>query len=72
MRYYTKAHTEQSSNEITKEQAKHYLEGAYKAQAVADIMDNEKQFRLRTPFRDIWTKSENGMIPMPGFYGVCE
>lgn len=65
-------HTENDRVEITKEKAKDYLEVAYIKSAVDDIIDNEKAFRLRTPFRDVWTMTNDGMLPMAGFYGICE
>ena len=58
--------------QITKEEARAFLEYAYIKTAVDDVIDNEKAFRLWTPFRDVWTMTEDDMIPMAGFYGVCE
>lgn len=72
MKYYTKLHTEKEPMQITKDEVKYFLDGTYSKKAVADIINNGKAFRLSTPYRDIWTKSEDDMIPIPGFYGVCE
>lgn len=72
MKYFTKMHTEHEPMQITKEEARHFLEYAYIKTAVDDVIDNEKAFRLWTPFRDVWTMTEDDMIPMAGFYGVCE
>lgn len=58
--------------EITKEQARHILEGNWKEEMLEDIFENEKSFRLFTMFSKIWTMDENGLVPVPGFYGVCE
>lgn len=70
MKYMTMMHGEEKSEEISKERARELLEGCYIADAVADVFDNDKAFRLRTPYRDIWTKTDDGLVPMPGFYGV--
>ena len=56
--------------EITKEQARHYLEGYWKPEFLDDILNNDRAFRLWTPFSFIWTKDDNGLIPMAGFMGV--
>lgn len=57
--------------DLTKEQARYILEGCYKKAFVKDIIDNGKEFRLHTPMRDIWTEKD-GLVPVAGFYGVCE
>lgn len=72
MKYFTKAHTEHEPTQITKEQARHYLERSYVKEAVDEVIDNEKQFQLWTPYRVVWTMDENGLTPIAGFYGVCE
>lgn len=59
------------AEDLTKEEARHILEGCYKKAFVKDIIDNEKGFCLHTPTRDIWTKKD-GLVPIPGFYGVLE
>lgn len=71
MKYFTRAHTEQDVAQITKEQAREYLERCYIKEHVDEVIDNGEQFCLWTPFRDIWTEDENGLTPMAGFYGVC-
>lgn len=60
-----------TSFEITKDEAKRTLEGYWDEGALNDIFENEKPFRLYTPFAEVETKTENGMMPMAGFYGVC-
>lgn len=57
--------------EITKEEARKTLEGYWIEDAVKDIFENDRQFRLFTPFSTVWTKDENGKVPMAGFYGIC-
>ena len=70
MNYYTKRHTENDTKQITKEEARYFLKGAYVEEAVDDIIDNNKSFRLRTPYRDIWTVTDDRRTPMAGFYGI--
>ena len=72
MKYLSKRHTEEEIEEISKEDAGFYLTGSFNEGFVNDIIDNNKAFRLSTPYRDIWTVNDNGMTPMAGFYGVCE
>lgn len=57
--------------EITKEEARKTLEGYWIEDAVKDIFENDRQFRLFTPFSTVWTKDENGKVPMADFYGIC-
>ena len=56
--------------EITKEEARKTLEGYWIEDAVNDIFENDRQFRLFTPFSTVWTMDENGKVPMAGFYGI--
>ena len=56
--------------EITKEEARKTLESYWIEDAVNDMFENDRQFRLFTPFSTVWTKDENGNIPMAGFYGI--
>ena len=58
--------------EVSKEEARRTLEGYWKPEALDDIFDNEKEFRLFSKFATVWTQTENGLVPMAGFYGVCE
>ena len=60
------------SFEISKEEARRTLEGYWKLEALDDIFDNEKSFQLWTPFSTVWTMDKDGLVPMPGFQGVCE
>lgn len=72
MKYYSQVKGEKEVEELTKERARFLLEGCYIKEAVDDVIDNEKGFRLQTITRDIWTETEDGLVPIPGFYGVCE
>lgn len=56
--------------EITKEEARKTLEGYWIEDAINDMFENDRQFRLFTPFSIVWTMDENGNIPMAGFYGI--
>lgn len=71
MRYY-KQYKEINATpfEIAKEEARKTLEGYWIKDAVKDIFENDRQFRLFTPFSTVWTMDENGNIPMAGFYGI--
>ena len=71
IRYYKKG-IQLAPQEVTKDEARETLEGHYKKEAVDDILDNDKAFRLATPDSVIWTKNEQGLVPMAGFYGICE
>lgn len=57
--------------EITKEEARETLESYWIEDAINDMFENDRQFRLFTPFSTVWTKDENGKVPMSGFYGIC-
>lgn len=56
--------------EITKEEARKTLEGYWIKDAINDMFENDRQFRLFTPFSTVWAMDENGNIPMAGFYGI--
>jgi len=72
MRYY-KQYKEINATpfEITKEEARETLESYWIEDAINDMFENDRQFRLFTPFSTVWTKDENGKVPMSGFYGIC-
>jgi len=72
MKYLSRRYTEETAETISKEDARFYLTGNYKEGFVNAILDNNKAFRLYTPYREIWTVDDNGMTPMAGFCGVCE
>lgn len=59
-----------ATEELTWEEARLLLEGHWVAESLDDIFENNRQFRLYTPYADVWTVNDNGMMPMPGFYGV--
>ena len=50
--------------------ARFLLEGCYIKEAVDDVMDNNKGFRLQTMTRVIWTQTDDGLVPIAGFYGI--
>ena len=56
--------------EITKEEAKQTLEGYWKQEALDEIFEQETGFRLFTPYSTVWTQTDDGLVPIPGFYGT--
>lgn len=56
--------------EVTKEDAKHTLEGWWKQESLDDIFENDKGFCLYTAYAEVWTQTDDGKVPMAGFYGV--
>ena len=71
MKYYKRfKEADAPTQEVTKEEAKRTLEGWWKDEALDDIFKNEKAFHLWTAFAEVWTKSEDGLVPMAGFIGV--
>lgn len=58
--------------EITKSEARKTLDGYWKTEALNDIFDNEKMFRLYTPFSVVETRSEDGLVVQAGFFGICD
>lgn len=62
--------TQWAPQEVSKEEARKNLEGYYKKEALEDIFDNGREFRLETSYSVIWTKNEQGQVPMAGFYGI--
>ena len=71
MKYY-KQYKEAGAEpeEVTKEEAKRTLEGWWRQETLDDIFEQDKGFRLYTAYAEVWTKTEDGMIPMAGFYGT--
>ena len=63
MEYYTLIHGETEPMQITKEEARYFLEGCYVKEFVDDIINNDKFFKLHTPIRMIWTKNADGEVP---------
>lgn len=74
MKYFKRLHVEREEDaiEISKEAARIFLRSAYEREFVDEIIRFEKSFRLVTNYSEFWTKTDDGMIPAPGFYGVCE
>lgn len=62
--------TQFAPQEVTKETARETLEGYYKKEALDDIFDNDRGFRLETSYSIVWTKNDEGQVPMAGFYGI--
>ena len=56
--------------EITKEEAQHTLEGWWTDESLEDIFTNDRMFRLYTAFCIVWTQTEDGRVPMAGYYGT--
>ena len=71
MKYYKLNNNEVEPMQITKEEARYFLGGYYKKSFVDEVIEGEQVFRLKTPYAEIWTKTDDGLVPMPGFYGVC-
>lgn len=70
IKYYT---TTSQPFEITKSEARKTLDGYWKAEALNDIFDNEKMFRLYTPFSVVETQSDDGLVVVQaGFLGICD
>ena len=67
-RYFDANETE--TVEIEKEQALERLTGYWKEEALKDIFENGKAFRLYTPYAEYWTVDDDGKVPMAGFYGI--
>lgn len=57
--------------EITKDEARETLAGYWKAEYIKEIFENGEQFRLYTPYSEVWTMGDDGLTPMAGFYGVA-
>lgn len=70
MKYFKQYKDEAKGFEITKEEARNALEGHWDKEMLDDIFCNNKGFRLYTPFSEIWTVSDDGLVPMAGFYGI--
>lgn len=70
MKYLSIIRGEKQVEEISKDRARFLLEGAYEKEAVNDIFDNNRSFRLQTMTRDIWTQTDDGLVPIAGFYGI--
>ena len=70
MKYFSVIHETGKVEELTAEEARFCLKGQYKGAFVDEIIDTEQGFRLRTRYRDIWTKTDEGLVPIAGFYGT--
>lgn len=73
MKYYKRyKEADAKAFEVTKEEALRSLEGWWQEEALNEALEEGLAFRLFTPVAEIWTKDDKGMIPMPGFYGICK
>lgn len=72
MKYFKQYKGSEEVKEITKEEAKRTLDGWWKEEALKDVFENEKPFRLYTAYAEVWTEDKNRLTPMAGFYGVAE
>lgn len=71
MKYFTSNRvTGSKKQEISKEEVKRLLGGWWEEDSIDKILEEESSFRMHTPYADVWTETEDGMVPMPGFYGV--
>lgn len=69
MKYYQQYKGEEEFTEITKERAKELLSGWWKDDFLKDVFDNDRAFRLYTPFTEVWT-CKDGLVPQAGYYGI--
>ena len=72
MKYFKRYKDEEEATEITKDEARKSLEGWYDPAMLDIIFNEEKGFRLFTAYAYIWTQTEDGLVPMAGFYGFIE
>lgn len=72
MKYMSMVKGETQVEEITEERARFLIENCYIKEFVDDLFDNHRCFRLQTMTRTIWTKTDDGLVPMPGFLGVID
>ena len=73
MKYFTQYKEKGAEpKEVTKAEAKRLLTGWWNDEALDDIFDNNKKFRLWTTFCEVWTEDENGFVPIAGFYGTTD
>lgn len=70
MRYFSVILETGEEQELTAERARFCLKGQYKDDFVDEIIDKKQGFRLRTAYREIWTKTDDGLVPIAGWYGT--
>lgn len=70
MKYLSRVKGEKEIEELSRERARLLLERIYEKDAVDDIFDNDRGFCLQTMTREIWTQTDDGLVPQPGFYGI--
>ena len=69
MKYMKCYHGTTKYFDITKDEARSSLEGTYKPEFLDDIFENEKSFRLETPYSTIETRRDGATLKS-GFLGV--
>ena len=73
MKYFSERFHDGKQEELTADEVRFCLEGAYKPEFVDWLLAKGAGFRFRTPYRELWTKTDDGMVLMAGFYGYsCE
>ena len=72
MKKYFKQYKEAGAKpeEVTKEEARRTLERWWQDEALNDIFENDRGFRLYTPFSEVWTMDDDGTVPEAGYYGI--
>ena len=72
MKYYKMYKKEGAEKfEISKEEAYNSLERWWNKEALDKIFKNNNAFRLFTPYCDVWAETEDGIVPIAGFYGIA-
>ena len=72
MKYFSSYKWDGETEEISAEKAKDLLTGYWNEDVLNHIFKDEKVFRLYTPYRYVWSKTDDGKVLMPGFEGVSE
>lgn len=72
MKWFCESLLDGKKEEIPKSKARELLSGYWKEECLEDIFNNEKVFRLSTPYRTIWSKTDDGKVLMAGFEGISE
>lgn len=70
MRYLSVILETGKQEELTAERARFCLKGMYNEAFVDELIDKGQGFRLRTAYRDIWTETDDGLVPIAGWYGT--
>ena len=57
---------------VPSEQVRKALAHQYGEEIANDLIANERSFRLKVKHCEYFTETDDGMVPQPGFFGVCE